>query len=78
MKIIARKSLTLHPVVPVKNKSPAASNAKYELFVDMVAQYYDNIWLYTKAITEKYNADNRLDFGISKDLVFYTLKVDLY
>jgi hypothetical protein len=44
-------------------------NKPYELFVDMVAQYYDNIWLYTKDITQKYNADNRLDFGISKDLV---------
>jgi hypothetical protein len=46
-----------------------ASNQPYELFVDMVAQYYDNIWLYTKDLTQKYNADNRLDYGISKDLV---------
>ncbi len=45
------------------------SNQPYELFVDMVAQYYDNVWLYTKDITQKYNADNRLDFGVSKDLV---------
>ena len=45
------------------------SNQQYSLFVDMVAQYYDNVWLYTKDITQKYNADNRLDFGISKDLV---------
>ena len=44
-------------------------NKPYELFVDMVAQYYDNVWLYTKDITQKYNADNRLDFGVSKDLV---------
>ena len=46
-----------------------SDNRPYELFVDMVAQYYDNVWLYTKDITQKYNADNRLDFGISKDLV---------
>ena len=45
------------------------ANKQYDLFVDMVAQYYDNVWLYTKDITQKYNADNRLDFGISKDLV---------
>ena len=45
------------------------ANQPYDLFVDMVAQYYDNVWLYTKDITQKYNADNRLDFGISKDLV---------
>ena len=46
-----------------------SSNKPYELFVDMVAQYYDNVWLYTKDITQKYNADNRLDYGVSKDLV---------
>ena len=45
------------------------ANQQYDLFVDMVAQYYDSIWLYTKDITQKYNADNRLDFGVSKDLV---------
>ena len=40
----------------------------------MVAQYYDNVWLYTKDVTQKYNADNRLDFGISKDLVADAIK----
>ena len=44
-------------------------NAKYELFVDMVGQHYDNIWVYTKNITTKFDADNRLDYGISKDMV---------
>ena len=44
-------------------------NAKYELFVDMVGQHYDNIWLYTKNITTKFNTDNRLDYGIAKDMV---------
>ena len=51
-----------------------AANHQYELFVDMVAQYYDNVWLYTKDITQKYNADNRLDSGISKDLVADAIK----
>jgi hypothetical protein len=50
------------------------ANQQYGLFVDMVAQYYDNVWLYTKNITQKYNADNRLDFGISKDLVSDAIK----
>ncbi len=45
------------------------ANKKYELFVDMVGQYYDNVWTYTKDITNKFDADNRLDYGISKDLV---------
>ena len=46
-----------------------SDNAKYILFVDMVAQQYDNTWLYTKNITTRFDADNRLDVGISKDLV---------
>jgi hypothetical protein len=49
-------------------------NQKYELFVDMVSQHYDNIWLYTKDITNKFNADNRLDYGISKDLIADAIK----
>jgi len=45
------------------------NNQKYDLFVDMVAQQYDNTWLYTKDLTNRFNADNRLDYGISRDLV---------
>ena len=46
-----------------------SSNTPYLLFVDMIGQHFDNIWIYSKAVTDKYDADNRLDFGISKDLV---------
>ena len=49
-------------------------NLKYELFVDMVGQHYDNIWLYTKDITNKFDADNRLEYGISKDLIADAIK----
>jgi len=45
------------------------ANQQYELFVEMVGQFYDNIWVYYKDVTEKYNADNRLDYGVSKDIV---------
>jgi hypothetical protein len=45
------------------------SNQPYELFVSMVGQFYDNIWVYYKDVTEKYNADNRLEYGVSKDIV---------
>ena len=44
-------------------------NERYELFTDMVGQYYDNVWVYTKDLTNKFDADNRLEFGISQDLV---------
>ena len=45
------------------------ANEPYQLFVEMVGQFYDNIWIYYKDVTEKYNADNRLENGISKDIV---------
>jgi hypothetical protein len=35
----------------------------------MVGQSFDNSWLYTKDLSNRYNTDNRINFGISKDLV---------
>jgi len=51
-----------------------SQNDPYKSFVEMVAQHYDNIWVYYKDVTNRYNADNRLDYGISKDLVAEALK----
>jgi hypothetical protein len=45
------------------------TNDQYLLFIDMIGQFYDNIWIYYKDVTEKYNADNRLEYGISKDII---------
>ena len=49
-------------------------NQKYELFVDMIGQHFDNIWVYSKDVVNKFDADNRLDYGISKDLVADAIK----
>ncbi len=46
-----------------------ALNEGYELFIDMMGQHYDNVWEYTKNITTRFDGDNRLDYGISKDMV---------
>jgi uncharacterized protein (TIGR02145 family) len=51
-----------------------ANNENYLTFVYMVGQHFDNLWLYSKAVTDKYDADNRIDHGISKDLVGEALK----
>ena len=45
------------------------NNDKYELFIEMLGQQFDNIYLYLQDVTNKYNTDNRLNFGVSKDLV---------
>lgn len=50
------------------------NNAPYETFINMLGQHFDNLWIYSKAVTDKYDADNRLDKGISKDLVQDALK----
>ena len=46
-----------------------SNNEPYLMFVHMIAQHFDNMWIYFKAVSDKYDADNRLNFGISKDLV---------
>ena len=49
-------------------------NEQYITFIDMVGQYFDNIWLYIENITDKNIAHNSLTEGISKDLVFHALQ----
>jgi len=51
-----------------------ANNDNYLTFIHMVGQHFDNLWIYAKAVTDKYDADNRLTKGISKDLVAEALK----
>jgi len=49
-------------------------NANYESFIYMMGQFFDILWLQTKGITDKLNADNRLLQGVSKDLVADVIK----
>ena len=49
-------------------------NYKYEVFLHMIGQHFDNLWVYTKAVTDKYDNDNRINKGISRDLVEDALK----
>lgn len=50
------------------------ANEPYHLFIDMIGQHFDNLWLYSKGVSERYNNDNRLNYGISKELVGEALK----
>lgn len=49
-------------------------NAPYELFVEMVGQHFDVLYLYYEEVANKYNADNRIEYGISRDVVSDVLK----
>ena len=49
-------------------------NAIVQLFISMLGQHYDYLWTYIKAITDIQSGDNRLEHGISKDLVAAALQ----
>lgn len=44
-------------------------NSNYILFANMVGQYFDETWLYTKAVTHKLNSTNQLDKGADLSLI---------
>ena len=50
------------------------NNSQYLVFLNMVGHYFDNIWIYLKAITDINLANNNLNEGISKDLVYNQLQ----
>jgi hypothetical protein len=49
-------------------------NQPYFVFLNMLGQYFDNIWIYLKSITDINLANNNLNVGISKDLVYNQLQ----
>jgi hypothetical protein len=51
-----------------------SDNAKYLLFTDMIGQHFDNLWVYTKALSDKYDNDNRPNRGVPKGLVEEVLR----
>jgi hypothetical protein len=44
------------------------SNANYLEFVNMIGQSFDEVWLYTKAVTKKLNTTNDLEEGVPLSL----------
>ena len=58
-----------------------SNNEPLLMFTHMLGQHFDNLWIYFKAVSDKYDTDNRLDFGLSKDLVrdaIETLGIKIY
>ena len=50
------------------------NNQPYVTFIDMIGQHFDNIWIYYKDVSNRYNATNNPDTGISLDLVSDALR----
>jgi hypothetical protein len=50
------------------------NNEQYKLFINMVGQYFDEMWTYANHVTKIKSAHNDFRKGISKDLVYTALK----
>jgi hypothetical protein len=50
------------------------NNTQYITFLNMVGHYFDNIWIFLQAVTDINLANNNLEKGVSKDLVYYVLE----
>ena len=46
----------------------------YIVFVNMIGQYFDNIWVYIDKVTDVWDNNNNLNEGISQDLVYDWLR----
>ena len=58
-----------------------SSNAPYLVFLDMIGQHFDNIWIYIKDLQNRYSAENNPFVGVSMDQVGDALKsfgINLY
>lgn len=50
------------------------ANAPYLVFLNMIGQHFDNIWIYLKDVTNHYSAENNPFVGISMDQVADALR----
>ena len=64
----------LYNIIPNYIKNDPDNYQSYYDFVDMIGHYFDNIWIYIDSINELYNADNNLEKGVSKDIVYDALR----
>ena len=49
-------------------------NKDYLKFVDMISQHFDHIWEYINALSDTFDRRDKLDEGISKDLLYNVAK----
>ena len=51
-----------------------SNNNEYVTFSNMVGQSFDEVWIYTKALSERYNTTNNPDKGLPLDLAADAIK----
>ena len=73
------KDLLIYATPDYITEDPA--NTPYLVFLNMIGQHFDNIWIYLKDVTNHYSAENNPFVGISMDQVADALRsfgVQLY
>jgi hypothetical protein len=50
------------------------SNKEYLTFTDMIGQHFDSIWEYINSLSDVYDRRDKLDEGLSKDLIYNVAK----
>ncbi len=63
----------LYYSLPGYIKNDPVNYQPYFDFIDMIGHYFDNIWIYISSINDLYDADNNLEKGVSKDIVYDAL-----
>jgi hypothetical protein len=66
---LSNKDLLLD-VIPSYVRDDVDNYYPYIVFVNMIGQYFDNIWIYVNKLTDVWDNDNNINKGISKDLVY--------
>jgi hypothetical protein len=66
------KDLLIHSIPGYLSEDPA--NTPYLVFLNMIGQHFDNIWIYLKDVTNHYSAENNPFVGISMDQVSDALR----
>ena len=51
-----------------------SENLDYVNFTDMIGQHFDSIWLYANSLTDAFDRRDKLDEGISKELLYTMAK----
>ena len=60
--------------IPAAIREDEEHNEPYVVFIHMIGQHFDDVWLCAKGLSDRYKADNRLNFGISKEFVKDAIK----
>jgi hypothetical protein len=64
----------LTDTIPSYIQDDSSNYLPYIVFVNMIGQYFDNIWIYIDKMTDVWDNNNNLNEGISQDLVYNWLK----